>query len=1381
MSGPDPRRRRERQRNSEVPDPMTPLPTITAEQLQETLAEQRKADASESATTAETATQRPTERDTEGEATENSESNPTSDPDSGDDPGGRDDGDAQSNADAGDDTSQPYIKITPAREQVPPRQIVKGLFGFHRAGQGSSLPLAGTIPYTSPQRTFEFLIHKPRDTQRFDFYIGVHPYDVRAFKNLANNISAMYPDSFTFEVVSFAVRDAFTRQSNYEAGLEALAELEGIEEIEGLQGFQQITTVVDELADDGDVEIEGDEPEFEYPSMVQWAGTEANKNDWMTLLSRFSELEATTEEGYRSPLSVLLEQAAGTDDPFVFQAVFTPRADWTNKAEKHKRNLKMGVNGAGSAFKQELVRQLFGTSDDERRQIHRGETPEQIGGTINSGEPGNSHQLPRMGQIDLKQPTVTFDLSLRAAGPETVIGSVAGAFSPLSGPYYGIEGNTLGQSKRAFKRLCEATITYPGMADRLRDDSPLLIASPDELANFVTVPNHGSLPKVSRGASGGTPDVRSPLTATDETQLAKYNHGMCIGSAVTASPDREDIDIRLSAEQLTHHVLRAASTGAGKSTAMVNDALSAYGELDGPIFIFDKKGGSMFDEYKRAHFREFGNLDDIVHFTVPGGNGEVPAFPFFDIRPQVAAGMSREAAVQEKMDRYVELLSYVIGAEMNENAFVANEILANLIKALFDPAFGRDAYGISDLLEAAIRMQEEREIPEVSDPEIEAALTRHFSADERRFETSIDAVINRITKLQERDFIWRMMNFVPEWDDEDEAYAEDQMFFNLDDILDSKRVILIDTGELRPASSNLFTVLMLDYLWSWVRLRKRMDRELPSPSDGYVVNLVIDEAAPIMQAALLRDEMIPDAREFALAFELILHFPEQVKRDALDTSAYKEILRNINTKLIGKGANDDELATTLFHEELDAEELADRIASLPRGEWIAQLPDTGFMTDTPELVSMVPLSIPKGHSDGGEPVTSVSGAPNSQLTFSEMDLQQRAFTRHRYCLIPSVNSPPTVAQRAARFGAGVMGSNVAEDAEPSQSVGESSQNGSEADSDDDENSKSGGPSGEEPSNNGAWTNDYGTTLGTSGDGPVNPTRESNAAAKSDAKSETPRSQTNSSPAGQSNPVANGEPEPSTNGTSEPDKRDGHEPPADLTDDEVRFLRNVVKALNGELEGYELTQSMTIIRNLSGGDIDEDKLEEKGYLEPHWAGQRYYWIPKKGQEAVNRSLYTGRNRGDFNEKTIHKVFSEYFARYVEHEKGLHVEKYYEPPGGGMIFDVAGFTIGEDGWEDLTVIGEILTQVNPAWAVKHYEDFREFDGVEKYWVVQNYEVAHDLVRALQSAGYIAEIPSKDITDYEEITDEAFGSDSDWKIVGANEIVESVKEFEADEEES
>ena len=1318
----------------------------------------------------------------------------------GDDPGGSESKDSPGEAEP-DDTTRPFIKITPAREQVTPGHVIKALYGLYRTGSGRQMPfgLEQRLSFVSTHLTFEFLIHKPRATQQFDFYLGVRPYEREAFETLAANVRAMYPESFRFEIVPFSVAEVFEPSKSGETA--QLDAFEGINELGQLKGFEPLDIDADHLLTEAGA---SDSEEQEPPELVRWHGVETKNNDWMTLLSRFSELALDADDGYRSPLSVLLEQALATDEPFVYQVVFRPKHDWTKDAERHKRNLKMGTTGMWSAFKQEAAATLLGTSEEERRQRHRPDTPEQIGGTISGPDAsGQSTQHSRMGQVDLKQPAVTFDVSIRAAGDTTAIGGIAGAFTALSGPYYGIEGSVLGDDGREYRQLTEAGLGQIGFRERFGDDTPIIVASPDELANFVTVPSTGALPKPSRGASGGTPDVRSPLTATNEELLRSFNTGMCIGEAETAALSRPNIPIHLTAEQLTHHVLRASTTGSGKTTAMVNDALTAYEELDGPTVIFDKKGGSMATEYKRAHFHRFGNLDDIVHLPVPGPNGELPAFPFFDIRPQLSAGISREAAVQEKVDRYNELLAYVLGEEQHNQAFVAQEILSNLIVALFDPIHGEDAYAISDLLSAATQMQEavpemqraqrtgekiqaDEYLPEVVDTDLNIALERHFSAEPRRFATSIDAVLNRITKLRERDFIWRMLNFVPEWDENAETYADGQMLFDLDALLDSRKVVLIDTGDLRPASSNLFTVLMLDYLWSWVRLRKRWGRDVPGPADGYCVNLIIDEAAPVLKASLVRNEMIPDAREFALAFEVIVHFPEQVKRDALDTRAYKEILRNINTKLIGKLAIDDELATTLFHEDLDAEGLANRIASLPRGEWLAQLPDTGFMTDTPELVTLKPLPIPPGHSDSDDPVDAGTHRPDSGdpgspgQTFQEADHLQWSRTRFTYCLLPGVNCPPDAAQRTARWRAGVTNTGGGDDdasatVEPAETASDiDPSNGVDEDTDDKSPSEQSGTQGPEtdargPSRSGGASNRYGTVLGTGTTSSTNGT-DRPAGNTSDRTSGKARSGRDSS----------GRDSAESNDDASPPDASRNSSGDDLTEHERRFLRNVIAALNGELDAYELTESMTIIRNRSGSNIDEDKLVKQGYLENPYVGTRkYYYVTEKGQQAVDRKLYTGRDYGDLHEKVHHKVFTECFARYLEQTESQHVEKYYEPMGGGMVFDVAGFVDLPGGQRNLTAIGEVVTAVKPERVVKHYDDFAQYDGVTKHWVVKDIDVTHDFVRALHDAGRVETVPPKSLQNHTRIAETVFGEHGESQIHSGSDIVEAVRAFTAESE--
>ncbi|QLC35649.1 hypothetical protein EFA46_015425 (plasmid) [Halarchaeum sp. CBA1220] len=1334
--------------------------------------------------------------------------------------------------------ARPYIHISPAREQVTPGNIIAGLFGLYRAGvtDTSRFNLKNRLGLKDYKKTFEFVIHKPRSTKRFDFYLSVTPYDATAFKTLAANVAAMYPESFEFEIVPFNPIAAFASGSgNAQVGGRRIASLEDIGDLERLSGFEDPDLFEDHDIGRGDgpsaeeadkqlikkgVPLRPEEvTEDKRPSLVRWKGISSKKNDWMTLLRPFSDIATDNDDQYRSPLSVLLEQAVHSTDPFIFQAVFKPRDDWTSEAEVHKRNLKMGNHGTFSAFKNEFARQLFGTSEQERRNIHRGDISEQVGGTVTAGDT-NKITGSRMAQIDHKQPTTTFDLTLRAACNEQTIQSISNAFTSLSGPYYGIEGDLLGSSDTEFAALCHARLaSSSGLSGRFSKGDPILCASPDELANFVVVPHTDALPRASRGSSGGSPDARSPLTATDEDLLSQYNHGMHIGYAETAVDNRPDIPISLSAEQLTHHVMRAATTGGGKTTAMINDALSAYESFDGPIFVLDKKGGSMATDYKRAHFNTFGNLDDVLHIPVPGPNDEVLAFPYFDIRPQLAAGVSRTVAVQEKIDRYNELLVYVLGREMADQAFVAQEILNSLIKAMFDPVHGKDAWPISDLLMAAMEMQklgsqDERiqaqgKLPDVSDETLAQTLQRHVDADRQRFMTSIDAVMNRITKLAERSFIWRILNFVPEWDEENGHYAHQSPMFDIQDILASKRVVLIDTGDLRPASSNLFTFMLLDYIWSGARLRHRLGKT-PSVSDGYVINLIIDEAAPLLQSELVRDDMIPDGREFGLALEVIMHFAEQVKADALDVSSYKEILRNINTKLIGKLAVDDELVMTLFHEGIEDEELIDRITSLPRGEWVAQLPDTGFMTDIPELVTLLPVGIPAGHSSSDNPIRDDSVSPYGD-SFNEVDAKKTRQTRDDYCLQPGSNTNASAEQLSVstekddEAGAADLGrdTDVGGDTEDGDDVWQTKRNtatqvgtGSRASPRSNGDTQAGNSSRPTPPVD-DLTDDFGSrradTAGNS-DSEVETTANS---ASQDSVSDLedrvnevlyngtdPTSTAGDETVGEHAGAA--EESTRTDGAgaataSTPDAEPGDREDTrvgdvdsvrekNLTAQEQQFLTAVVTTVNGRHPKFDILDTMERI-NSHFPDVDVERLIDLGYLEKSTENLRvYYTATEDGQRACGTRVAFGEDQGDVNEKTYHKVMVEALARTLANDENQQyfVKRYAPIFGTDVKPDVVAFRD-----EKPAVIGEAISNVRHEHIIKHYEDFSRFDVEKKIWVVPNLSGAKNITRALHNAGLIDEVPAeRNSRSYADITRATWGDDSEWQFVGVANLLDELQ---------
>jgi len=174
---------------------------------------------------------------------------------------------------------------------------------------------------------------------------------------------------------------------------------------------------------------------------------------------------------------------------------------------------------------------------------------------------------------------------------------------------------------------------------------------------------------------------------------------MAIGYALDENGSPQPDPIRIPPNLLTTHYGRFASTGGGKSKAIINDALSLRETTGGPVVIVDPKGDGMCANYLRCHYERFNGVDDVYQFRVPE---TVPAFSFFDIRPALKAGRNREDAIQDKVDHFHDIMRMVMGREQYGQAFVANEILSYLIKALFDEEYGSDAFGLDELFAAAL-------------------------------------------------------------------------------------------------------------------------------------------------------------------------------------------------------------------------------------------------------------------------------------------------------------------------------------------------------------------------------------------------------------------------------------------------------------------------------------------------------------------------------------------------------------------------------------------------------------------------------------------------------------------------------------------------------
>jgi hypothetical protein len=189
--------------------------------------------------------------------------------------------------------------------------------------------------------------------------------------------------------------------------------------------------------------------------------------------------------------------------------------------------------------------------------------------------------------------------------------------------------------------------------------------------------------------------------------------------------------------------------------------------------------------------------------------------------------------------------------------------------------------------------------------------------------------------------------------------------FDIREILDEDMVVVFDLGDLRTDAAKVMAGVILTNLYDAVT--ERGPTELTRTPDDYVANPLIDEASSIVVSEILND-LLEKGREFQLSVELLSQFPEQMELEG-DRGVYLNVLNNVGAPIVGKIAVDDEIARALAHEELDPTEFRNRVRALPRGEWIAQVPGPTFGETGPMPFSVAPLSIPPGHPESDQPLS----------------------------------------------------------------------------------------------------------------------------------------------------------------------------------------------------------------------------------------------------------------------------------------------------------------------------------------------------------------------------------------------------------------------------
>src|SRR6056297_1468090 len=763
-----------------------------------------------------------------------------------------------------------YLRVTPTSEGRSPEGIPRVLDSLHKLTTAGSTGITQKLNplHTETPLRFEFLALSDGKDEPVEFFYGVEDH----LDTFEKRLHSIYPQTFDIERVELDMEarliqpvefsqeefiDHYKRgRLQYEFADEELRTIdetdpdEAAEESPVADGGPAATSGFEHSIAVDDIEIKLAPPSaipagnslssLEKPTEtpdgtilarptiknvspvgVRWCGAAMRKKDWMTSLTPFpsgnpdESLPSVDQPG--STLASLIDHMIEAAAPVAFQVVFERRKSWQDDAGLRRQDL---VDGRDT-LSQEIFGSIFDINDQRPDE-------KQLSGSV----------AKRIEYLDAKNSKRSFTVNVRAIGipseDETSaeltdqMDSICSVFDPLDGPFYEVEGERIrsrGFRTKTKEKNARATLRH--ILDReivtgRGKTRPEFVLGSKELANFVLVPSSEQLTVEGTRGTRAEQQSRNPLPWPNPDLIQQFQDGMAIGYALDENGEPRPNPIRIPPNLLPTHYGRFASTGGGKSKAIINDALSLRETTGGPVVLVDPKGDGMCENYLRCHYERFGGLDDVYHFRVPE---TIPAFSFFDIRPALEAGRNREDAIQDKVDHFHDILRMIMGREQYGQAFVANEILSYLIKALFDEEYGSDVFGLDDLFAAALRMQRDQTIPPVSadNQNIEESLTRHFAKDNHQFQVSMGAVGNRLDKLKEDAHLRRIFSHVPEQNDAGE-YVDNR--FDFREFLKEDATIIFDLGDLRPEAQRAITLLLLSNLWDAVQVRRRDRRRL---------------------------------------------------------------------------------------------------------------------------------------------------------------------------------------------------------------------------------------------------------------------------------------------------------------------------------------------------------------------------------------------------------------------------------------------------------------------------------------------------------------------------------------------------------------------------
>ncbi|MFC7114665.1 hypothetical protein ACFQH2_06420 [Natronoarchaeum sp. GCM10025703] len=460
---------------------------------------------------------------------------------------------------------------------------------------------------------------------------------------------------------------------------------------------------------------------------VEYEGTPTRPRDWQTQLTLFESFQ--DDEESRVPLASVVETMSAHQGPIVYQVLLQPKPDWTADAEERRMAIELHSDTLG----ERLANTVFGAPDptEEPTLTPTNET--------------------RLAELEAKDARHSFVLTARLVGSvaaETTTEEVGaatfreleGAFTQLDRTTYEIDGERTSEAaaERVLDDLLARTVYVPeteGLSNRLpwRSAPPRgIVADVHEAPSFCLVGGR-ALTTAGERALSTTPGERAPVPRPPTGQLDRYHDdGLLLGNPLTQDGSADPTPLSLPPALQPMHVGWFGKTGSGKSTSLLNGILGNHAATEGADILIDPKGDGMAIEYLQAHYARYGSLENVLYFDCAK---VLPAFSFFDIRDDLAAGVPRETAVEDTIDHYIEILTQIMGKDRFEQAVRSPDIIRYLLKARFDPVHGSDAFTHRAFHYEVQSMHERQSSPPVSDTDLERMLGGSSQTGPRRSTT----------------------------------------------------------------------------------------------------------------------------------------------------------------------------------------------------------------------------------------------------------------------------------------------------------------------------------------------------------------------------------------------------------------------------------------------------------------------------------------------------------------------------------------------------------------------------------------------------------------------------------------------------------------------